>query len=291
MDGVSVMPSIGVEICALGAAKCSDSDRESVVSDYSEMADPVMEHLASIHLLQEAELRYGSVLGLPVQQPYGMRPWLAVQRRPDEDEIEFLQRQRKMNFLSLAQEFAAIKMANPDALPFNLHRHRDDDSHKEKVDEESDEISLAEEISALSFVDKTDDDDVSPLGASDSEQVQSSSGFHSTTKDGHISHSSNIVTNSCSASNPCAVEEVHNTETDLMVSSVPDVVRGLHSSTFCGTSKQPDVNSVEIDPVVGCHLSSVSTHCEDEFKASCESSNALTSQSKNMLSVSIIMPP
>jgi len=287
MDGVSIVTNMGgVEVCGF-AARCSagqtDSDHESVVSDYSEMADPVKEHLASIHILQEAELRFGSVLGLPVT-----RPWLAMQRRPDEDEMEFLQRRRKMNFLSLAQEFAAIKKANPDALPFNLHRQMNDVSDREEVNEESEEVSLAQEFAVVSCVDKTTDE-VSQVGASCSEpEVHECDGFDCTTNTDHICQTSNVVTNSCSSRMCLAAEENCNSELSLTVSNVPDVVQGLCDSSDSGALKQLDVNHAEVDHMDDCHSFNILTECDDSFKtANRLTANSVMSHSKNVGLVSL----
>jgi len=282
MDGISIMTNPGLEVGGIGAMRSSgqtDSDRESIVSDYSEMADPVKEHLASIHILQEAELRFGSGLGLSAQQSYAVRPWLSIQRRPDEDEAEFLQRQRKVNFLSLAQEFAAIKKANPHALPFNLHRQRNDVSDNEEASQECDEVSLAQEFAAVSFVDKTSDDC--------SEQVRGHSGFHTSADDVQSSQSSDVVTNDvlCDAREDC------DSELGQVVCSIPDVVQGLHDSTPCDASngsKQPDANCAEVDPAT-CRSPDVRSGFDDDFKTSDELVvNTVISHSKNMDLVSIV---
>ena len=292
MDGISVVTNTGLEmLCGVGVRRPSgqtDSDHDSVVSDYSEMADPVKEHLAGIHILQEAELRFGSVLGLPVQQPYAMRPWLAVQRRPDEDEVEFLQRQKKINFLSLAQEFAAIKKADPDALPFNLHRPRNDASDEEEGKEESDDVSLAQELATVCCVDKTDDD-LSQVGRSCSERVQDDSAFPNTTSSNHISQYSDIVTKSCSSGGFCAAKENCSSELGVVVSNIPDVVQGLHDSAHCDESKQPDTDRVEVDVADNCRLSDALTALGDDFNTSDELANAAMSHSKKIDLVSIIL--
>jgi len=272
MDGISVVTNTRLEMCGLGS-RCSggqtDSDHESVVSDYSEMADPVKEHLANIHLLQEAELRFGSVLGLPPHQSYAMRPWLAVDRRPDEDEVEFLQRRRKINFLSLAQEFAAVKKVYPDALPFIVQRQRNDDSSREE-DDESGDVSLAQEFAAVSCADNTDSE-VCQVGATE---------FHSTVNDEH-SQSSNVVTDSCS-SIPCAAEASCNSESGVMVSIIPDVVQGLHSAALCDSSRQPDTNCAEVDLVDDCHSSDLPIGTHAYFKTSSELADTVISHSKNV---------
>jgi len=274
MDGVSVITNTTLDVCGVGTRRScgeTDSDHESVVSDYSEMADPVKEHLASIHLLQEAEVRFGSILGI--------RPWLTLQQRPDEDEIDFLKRQRKVNFLSLAQEFAAVKMLNPDALPFDVHKQRNEAGSKEDRVEDSNEISLAEEYAAVSCVDETDDE-FSSIGASCSERVYDSSIYHNSTNVEHIGQSSNVVTNSSSSTVVCSAEGDSNSETHAVMSQVPDVVQGLQDNAHCGTVC---VNDVEVDPVDRVHSSDILTTCDDDSKTLNNAANTvvLVSHSKN----------
>ena len=45
-----------------------------------------------------------------------------IQREVDETDEEFQKRLKKINFLSLAQEFAELKKVDADALPFDLHK-------------------------------------------------------------------------------------------------------------------------------------------------------------------------
>lgn len=270
-----MMTNMTVDMCGVGIRRSdgeADSDRESVVSDYSEMADPVKEHLAGIHLLQEAELHFGSVLGIG--------PWLTLQQRPGEDEVDFLKRQRKVNFLSLAQEFAAVKKLNPDALPFDVHKQRNDAGSKEDKSEDSNEISLAKEFAVVSCVDKTDDE-VSQTETNCSEHVHDSSIYHNSTNVEHISQSSNVVTSSCSSSIFYAAEGDNNSETCAVMSGVPDVVQGLHDSAAadCGTVC---INNVEVEPIVGVHSSDVLTRCDDDSKTLDKSANVVMSHSKNV---------
>jgi len=263
MDGISLVTTTGMEMCGLGgrcsSGQANDSDHESVVSDYSEMADPVKEHLASIHLLQEAELLFGnSIFGLPTQQSYAVRPWLAMQRRPDEDEVEFLQRQRKMNFLSLAQEFAAIKKVNPNALPFIARTQTNDISNvDEGENEDSVDVSLAKEFAAVSCSEDKNDDEVSQSGADE---------FH--VNDRHLNQSSDIAINNdiCSA-----MEAYCNSESVAMVSSIPDVVPGLHiDGSCCDISQQSHAISTEVDGVGDYQSSCILSGTDDCLKTSGE---------------------
>lgn len=68
-------------------------------SDYSEMAEPVKAHLASVNILDGT-----------------------VPREPDETDAEYRHRLNKINVLSLAAEFAELKKQDADALPFDLHK-------------------------------------------------------------------------------------------------------------------------------------------------------------------------
>jgi len=259
---VSIVTNPGLEMSGLGG-RClggqTDSDHDSVVSDYSEMADPVKEHLASIHLLQEAELQFSNVLGLPAQQLHLIRPWLAVQRRPDEDEVEFLKRQRKINFLSLAQEFAAVKMVNPNALPF-CHKPRNDGDGKDEENESLADRSLAEEFAAVSCAEKTEDE-LSQFGPSD---------VHSTAADDtHIIQSSSDT-----------AEEECSSESAVTVCSVPDVV---HDSAHCDVSQPSDTNCVRVDLVHECHSSDAWSGTDAGVNISdALLANSVMSHSKNM---------
>jgi len=280
MDGVSVMTNTTVQdMCGVGTRRSDgemDSDRESVVSDYSEMADPVREHLASIHLLQEAELRFGSVLGI--------RPWLTLLQRPDEDEVDFLKRQRKVNFLSLAQEFAAVKKLNPDALPFDVHRQKNGAGSREdksENEEDCDEISLAKELAAVSCVDKTDDK-FSQTVANCSELVPDSSIYCDSADVEYVSQSSSTVTKNCSSGIFYSAEDDCTSEMCAMMSQVPDVVRGLHDSADCSTVC---INGAEADPVDSVHSYDVLTRCDDDSETidiSDNTDNNVTSHSKNV---------
>lgn len=105
-----------------------ESETESVLSDYSEMADPVKEHLANVQILADPL----SSTSFIVQQK--------LIRGAEESEAAFLQRIRKMNFLSLAQEFADLKKQNASVLPFNLHEERyktgkESEDEADRVDE------------------------------------------------------------------------------------------------------------------------------------------------------------
>ncbi len=94
-----------------------EPEPDSGVSDYSEMADPLKEHLANVQIIQKEDLETGNTM-FANQFSVGQK----IMRSPDETEEEFTKRLRKINYLSLAQEFAELKKVDADALPFNLHK-------------------------------------------------------------------------------------------------------------------------------------------------------------------------
>lgn len=99
------------------AVRCGiDSEPESIVSDYSEMADPIKEHLANVQIIQKEDLDLGNAF----VNNFLVQP--KIFRGVEEDEEEFNKRVRKTNYLSLAQEFAELKKVNANALPFGLHK-------------------------------------------------------------------------------------------------------------------------------------------------------------------------
>lgn len=99
------------------AVRCGiESEPESIVSDYSEMADPIKEHLANVQIIQKEDLDLGNAF----VNNFLVQP--KIFRGVEEDEEEFNKRVRKTNYLSLAQEFAELKKVNANALPFGLHK-------------------------------------------------------------------------------------------------------------------------------------------------------------------------
>ena len=94
-----------------------EPEPDSVASDYSEMADPIKEHLANVQIIQKEDLETGNTM-FPDQFSVGQK----ITQGPDESDEEFTRRLRKINYLSLAQEFAALKKVDADALPFGLQK-------------------------------------------------------------------------------------------------------------------------------------------------------------------------
>lgn len=128
-----------------------EPEPDSVASDYSEMADPIKEHLANVQIIQKEDLETGNTM-FPDQFSVGQK----ISQGPDETDEEFARRLRKINYLSLAQEFAALKKVDADALPFGLQKG----AHKLQ-----DVVSPMSETSSETGSDRymTDSADVTPM--------------------------------------------------------------------------------------------------------------------------------
>ena len=112
-----------------------EPDPDSIASDYSELAGPIKEHLANVQIIQREDLQSGNTMfanQFTVQQK--------ITRGVDETEEEFTKRLRKINYLSLAQEFAELKKIDSTALPFDLHKSQrlDDVSPTSDLSSETD---------------------------------------------------------------------------------------------------------------------------------------------------------
>ena len=87
------------------------------------MAEPVREHLANIQIICREDLAMGNTIGpgagLPLP-PTSTGDDGQLARDPDETDEAYIRRVRVTNYLSLAQEFAALKKADARALPFGL---------------------------------------------------------------------------------------------------------------------------------------------------------------------------
>ncbi|OWF49095.1 J domain-containing protein DDB_G0295729-like isoform X2 [Mizuhopecten yessoensis] len=94
-----------------------EHDSDSLSSDYSEFSAPLKDLADSeVTIIQRQQLAEGNI-----QQ--SMRTTSSnVIRKPFESEEDFSRRIRKLNFLSIAQEFAELKKVNCDILPFDLHK-------------------------------------------------------------------------------------------------------------------------------------------------------------------------
>ncbi|KAK3095032.1 hypothetical protein FSP39_009375 [Pinctada imbricata] len=94
----------------------SDADCVSIASDYSEVSVPLRELAESeVEIVQKADLADKSFVPSSTANS-------AIQRNPEETDEEFSKRVRKINLLSIAQEFADLKKVNAKALPFGLHK-------------------------------------------------------------------------------------------------------------------------------------------------------------------------
>ncbi|KAK2156373.1 hypothetical protein LSH36_215g04029 [Paralvinella palmiformis] len=99
------------------SAPVIEPEPDSSVSDYSEMAEPIKEHLANVQIIQKEDLEVGNTI-YPSQAASNQK----IAREPNETDEEFTKRVRKINYLSLAQEFAALKKIDATALPFDMHK-------------------------------------------------------------------------------------------------------------------------------------------------------------------------
>ena len=121
-EGSDGEPLTQVKSCVATVAKrvVIEAEPESMASDYSEMADFVKEHLANVHIIRKDDLATGNTQ-LPADR---FTVEQKVPRFPGETDDEYNKRLRKLNYLSLAQEFAELKKVDADALPFDLHCDR-----------------------------------------------------------------------------------------------------------------------------------------------------------------------
>ena len=97
-----------------------DNDKFNVDSDYTEMAGPVKEHLANLQYLQQSETSTSGGIMDDNQLIEVDDETHNLLRNSDETEDEFNRRLRKVNLLSLAHEFAALKADGP-----KIQQHQD----------------------------------------------------------------------------------------------------------------------------------------------------------------------
>ena len=98
-----------------------DSECESVLSDYSELGGPLRELEKDIEVVDREELKnYDCPLPDSLLYAHVISD-ASLERQPGESDEEYSRRIRKLNFLSLAQEFAELKRINVDACPIDFH--------------------------------------------------------------------------------------------------------------------------------------------------------------------------
>ena len=115
-----------------------NSECESVLSDYSEIAGPLedIENDLEVYIVDRRKLKTGDfVLNT------GNTGSKEIERISGETDLEFAKRARKINILSLAQEFAELKKIDARALPFDLHKGQ---RSVNEVSENGDESSGSE---------------------------------------------------------------------------------------------------------------------------------------------------
>lgn len=94
-----------------------EHDSDSMSSDYSEVSAPLKDLAdAEVTIIEKRQLAEGNI-----PQSSRVSPSSSI-RKPFESDEEFSRRIRKLNFLSIAQEFAELKKVNSDILPFDLHK-------------------------------------------------------------------------------------------------------------------------------------------------------------------------
>ncbi|CAD5115342.1 DgyrCDS4324 [Dimorphilus gyrociliatus] len=106
----------------------TDQDVESVVSDYSEINESLREHFSNVQIISRDRLYSENSSDkeiLEVNHSPFRTPLQRVPKFERENDEEYLKRVKKINFLSLAQEFAAIQRNDSTALPFVLSEYED----------------------------------------------------------------------------------------------------------------------------------------------------------------------
>ncbi|CAI9740323.1 Hypothetical predicted protein [Octopus vulgaris] len=97
-----------------------DAECESVSSDYSEVVGPLRDLADNeIEIFNSSDLE--ETIISEKCNSFSTRSE-TLQQNPDETDEEFHKRVKKVNFLSLAQEFAELKKIDADVLPFDLHK-------------------------------------------------------------------------------------------------------------------------------------------------------------------------
>ena len=114
----------------------SDVDCVSIASDYSEVSVPLRELTESeVEIVQKTDLTNKSFIP-------ACSTAANIQRNPEETDEEFRKRVRKINLLSIAQEFADLKKVNAKALPLGLHKcHSGSQSSSEASSKQSSAMS------------------------------------------------------------------------------------------------------------------------------------------------------
>ncbi|XP_033760771.1 myb-like protein P isoform X2 [Pecten maximus] len=113
----SAEPSFAFPANRLINKVCDEHDSDSLSSDYSEFSAPLKDLAESeVTIIECQQLAEGNI-------PYSSGNTSSrVVRKPFESDEELSRRIRKLNFLSIAQEFAELKKVNCNILPFDLHK-------------------------------------------------------------------------------------------------------------------------------------------------------------------------
>lgn len=100
-----------------------DVECESITSDYSELGGPLQEIERDLHYIDRDALRTEDALP-PIDGGIQNVRSKDLSKGEEETEAEREWRLRKINFLSLAQEFAELKKVDSQACPINFHRNQ-----------------------------------------------------------------------------------------------------------------------------------------------------------------------
>ncbi|XP_059159587.1 uncharacterized protein LOC131943456 isoform X2 [Physella acuta] len=100
-----------------------DVECESVVSDYSEVGGPLRDFERDVTYMDKDSLRAEDSSSFLALSSSFWEPE-ELERREGESEEDFERRVRKVNLLSLAQEFAELKKLDAQACAINFHRNQ-----------------------------------------------------------------------------------------------------------------------------------------------------------------------
>ncbi|KAI8772358.1 schwannomin-interacting protein 1 [Biomphalaria glabrata] len=100
-----------------------DVECESIVSDYSELGGPLKDIERDVNFVDKDFLRTDDVFAVPALSS-AFWEQEELEKRDGETEEDFERRVRKVNLLSLAQEFAELKKVDSQACAINFHKNQ-----------------------------------------------------------------------------------------------------------------------------------------------------------------------
>jgi hypothetical protein len=198
-----------------------EPDPNSFCSDYSEMGEPIREHLANVQIIVRADLDLGNTAApAPASPSHHQQQDGSLQRAADESDEEYARRVRKTNYLSLAQEFAALKRINADALPFDLHQHHQPPQLPQSA--------MADRLGDPEDEDDDDDDD-------EESSIDGTGGRRSLTEEMSLGS----VECQRSVSPPSPSDQ--RTLCDIVNNTVPDVIPDPHRNLHTSSGTESDI--------------------------------------------------